>query len=72
MSCPADSAPASIPNDIGQGEGLLELESWLIHLLEMFHPVQILMRMILRNSWACRRPAPTVYCEGVELPMAEV
>ena len=28
MSCPAVSAPASIPNDIGQGEGLLELASW--------------------------------------------
>ena len=52
MSCPADSAPVSIPNDIGQGEGLLELESRLIHLLEMVYPVQILMGMILRNSWA--------------------
>ncbi len=38
MTCPAVSAPASIPNDIGQGEELLELESWLIHLLEMFYP----------------------------------
>ena len=52
MSCPAVSAPASIPNDIGQGEWLLELKSWLIHLLEMYHPVQILMGMILRNRWA--------------------
>ena len=39
MTCPAVSAPASIPNDIGQGEVLLELESWLIHLLEMCHAV---------------------------------
>ena len=71
MTCPAVSAPASIPNDIGQHEGLLELESWLIHLLEMCHALWILMKMILRNRWARGRPAPTVRCEGVELPMAE-
>ena len=28
MSCPAVSAPAPIPNDIGQGEEVLELASW--------------------------------------------